>query len=142
MHFDSPMNFKPQEKKPMSPEEIAQQEYQPVSSSGFEDLGADSQIEYVPVSEAEQAPDTMRDEGSAPFTQWSEDLISGVRVKIDEPSSVQSDQMESVGGGGAPVAYEMRVSGTIKTEGDRSLPPYTASSLDPDAKEGDGREAA
>jgi hypothetical protein len=143
MHFDSPMNFKPQEKKPMSPEEIARQDYQPVSSSGFEDLGADSQIEYVPVSEAEQAPDTMRDEGSAPFTQWSEDLISGVRAKTDESSSASSDQMERVGGiGGAPVAYEMEVSGTIKTEGDRNLPPYTASSLDPDAKEGDGREAA
>ncbi len=146
MSFESPMNFVPQEKKPMSPEAVAAQEYQPVSSSGLENLAAEEEIEYIPVSEEEGAPDTMREE-SAPYTTLSEhmvqELVSGVREISHETASADSDQMKPVSSeNGAPVAYEITVPGTIKTAGDRNLPPYTASSLDPDQEAGDGREAA
>ncbi|MCC7357770.1 hypothetical protein IT408_04715 [Candidatus Uhrbacteria bacterium] len=146
MSNESPMNFTSFEKKSgfSNPESL--NDFQPVSSSGLEDLATDEEIEYVPVQESddEAIPDTERDSTSGPHTQWSKDSASGVRIKMNEENvSQESDRIshddrvtES------PVAFEMTVTGAIKTEGDRTMPPYVASSLEPDQEEGDGREVA
>lgn len=144
-------------------ERVPEVVYQPVSSSGLEHPMDDSLVSFgqepsyqeIPpeddlshlFDDEEDAAETLRVPSSfaeepLPPTQPSSDIASGIRLASGASEEALSMKPASEV---SPLetAYEMTVRGTIKTEGDRQMPPYTSSSLRPDAeKPKDGRDAA
>jgi hypothetical protein len=111
----------------------------------------DDDVQLVSFAENDLAPDTSRDSNEEmdfePSTLRSRELSSGIRSKADEEfdsTGVQVDEILDPGQESSK--YEISAQGTIKTLGDRNLPPFVISSLDPDSERGigskHGRKAA
>lgn len=158
MTFESPFAFKKPAFEPAPRSEPESEAYQAVSSSGMEQVIPssdslerlfDDDVERVSFAETDVAPDTSRDfeeMDSEPSTLRSQEVVSGIRAKghQGDEGAMGVEVDEILDPGQTNSMYEISVQGTIKTPGDRNLPPFAPSSIHPDGEQNqkNGRKAA